>query len=203
METTQDIEIPHPVDELAMLKDRARLMGITHSPNIGVETLRTKIKEKLEASEPKEADEGVNALTGDEPAKTKPKTVRQQLMEEQLKLVRLRISNLDPKKKDLPGEIMCVANEFIGTVKKFIPFDESSDEGYHVPYCLYTMMKERRFLNIQVTKKANGNEKITQRWSKEFALEVLPPLTQDELKQLASAQLAAGIFNDTNLETLG
>jgi hypothetical protein len=29
-------------------------------------------------------------------------------------------------------------------------------------------------------------------WAKEFSLEVLPPLTQEELDRLAAAQIAAG-----------
>ena len=36
-------------DELTALKERAKVLGITHSPNIGVEALRNKINAKLEA----------------------------------------------------------------------------------------------------------------------------------------------------------
>ena len=112
-----------------------------------------------------------------------------------MRLVRLRITNMDPKKKDLPGEILTVANDYLGTVRKFIPFGEVTDNGYHVPYCLYMMMKERRFLNIRTTKK-NGQIQVSSGWATEFAFEELPPLTQHELDRLAAAQAAAGGISD-------
>ncbi|RUX60165.1 hypothetical protein [Mesorhizobium sp. M7A.F.Ca.CA.002.12.1.1] len=118
------------------------------------------------------------------------KSLRQLQMQEQMKLVRLRITNLDPKKKDLPGEILTVANRFIGTVRKYIPYGEVTDNGWHVPYCLYTMMKDREFLNIKVTKNNKSQEVVETRWVREFSLEVLEPLTQVELARLAAAQAA-------------
>jgi len=113
-----------------------------------------------------------------------------------MKLVRLRIQNLDPKKKDLPGEIFTVANEYLGTVKKFVPYGEVTEEGYHVPYCIYRMMDARKFLNIRTVKdRRTGIERVESTWAKEFALEVLPQLTAKELAELANAQKAAGSFN--------
>lgn len=38
-------------DELSMLKSRARMMGITFSNNISVETLKQKIQEKIDGDE--------------------------------------------------------------------------------------------------------------------------------------------------------
>ena len=116
--------------------------------------------------------------------------LRKQIRDENLKLIRLRITNLDPKKKDLPGEIFTVANSFLGTVRKYVPFGEQTDNGYHVPYCIYKMMRNRKFLSIKV-KKLNGREHIEQQWVREFALDVLPPLTATEIAQLATAQQAA------------
>jgi hypothetical protein len=108
-------------------------------------------------------------------------------------LVRLRIQNLDPKKKDLPGEILTVANQVLGVVSKFIPYNEVSDGGYHVPYCIYRMMLRRQFQNITVTKNPRtGREQVKYSMAKEFSLEVLPPLTPAEISRLAQAQLAAG-----------
>jgi len=101
---------------------------------------------------------------------------------------------MDPKKRDLPGEIVTVGNEYLGMVSKFIPFGEATDAGYHVPHILYTFLKNRKFLNVKTTKRANGQIKIEQSWANEFALEILPPLTQEELNKLANAQAAAGVF---------
>lgn len=122
------------------------------------------------------------------------KSLRQYLYETQMKLVRVRITNLDPKKKDLPGEIVTVANEYLGTVRKFIPFGEHTDEGYHIPQILLTELEGRKFLSINTSKKnkRTGTPEVSDRWAKEFAIEILPSLTVDELNRLATAQLAAG-----------
>ena len=128
------------------------------------------------------------------PAKVARKlNLREFMQREHMKLIRVRIANLDPKKKDLPGEIFTVANEFIGTVKKYIPYGEMTDDGWHVPKILYEQLRERKFLNISTTKdRRSGHIQTKQVWVKEFALEVLPDLTQEELNHLAIAQAAAG-----------
>jgi hypothetical protein len=185
-------------NELQMLKSRADLMGVTYSNNIGLDALRRKIEAKLNGEEEKPevtevADKvhAANPLAGqNEPVKRK--TLRQHLHDEQMKLVRVRITNMDPKKKDLPGEIFTIANEHLGTVRKYIPYGEVTDDGYHVPYCIYRQLESRKFLNIRSVKGKNGVPKIEQRWAKEFSLEVLPQLTDAELKRLATAQIAAG-----------
>ena len=203
------------VNELDVLKQRARMMGVEFSNNIGVETLRERIRAKAEeqsnataAPAPAlfdpalipaatqqasfQANTSGGPAPGFEPKPAKPLTLRQYLQREHMKLVRVRITNLDPKKKNLPGEVFTVANEFLGTVRKYIPYGEVSDDGYHVPYCIYRELESRRFLDIRTFKdRANGNKiRVEQRWAKEFAIEVLPHLTPTELKQLAVAQMA-------------
>jgi hypothetical protein len=110
-----------------------------------------------------------------------------------MKLVRVRITNLDPKKKDLPGEIFTVGNEIIGTVAKYIPYGEVTDEGYHIPQIIFDNLKERKFLDVRSYKdKKTGKIKVEQRWATEFAFEVLPQLTPQEVERLRIAQLQAG-----------
>lgn len=190
------------VDERELLMQRARLIGVEFSNNIGTETLRERVRAKMESLEEPEAPEPepepahVNALTG-EPSDAPKKSFRQQQIDEQMKLVRLRITCMDPKKKDLQGEIFTIANEYIGTVRKFVPFGEVTDDGFHVPFCIYTMMAERQFLNIRTVKdKRSGAERPETQYAKEFALEILPTLTPEELARLANAQAAAGSIGD-------
>ena len=193
-ESTNEVAETAMPDELTILKQRATLMGVKFSNNISVETLRAKIEAHVSEEETIEESE-LNPLAGDVAGAVPASkmTLRQQLMAEQLRLVRLRITNLDPKKKDLPGEILTVGNEYIGTVRKFVPFGEVTDDGYHVPYILYKLLENRRFLHIRTVKdRRTGKERIETQWAKEFALEVLPPLTAEELKRLANAQAAAG-----------
>lgn len=183
---------PETPSELQVLKQRADMLGVPYSNNIGVETLRQRVADAMEGkkAEPEQV-KSANPLGADIPEVETPMQLRARLMAEQLKLVRLRITNMDPKKKDLPGEILTVANEYIGTVRKYIPYGEQTDNGYHVPYCLYTLLESRRFQHIRVTKK-NGREHVETSWAKEFSLEILPQLTPDELAKLAASQAAAG-----------
>lgn len=185
------------VDELSLLKMQAKTLGIVYSNNIGVDTLRAKIKAKLEDTA--EIVEAGSNTPADEAATSKPvkrKTLRQHLQDEQMKLIRVRIMNLDPKKKNLHGEIFTVANEYIGTVKKFVPYGEVTDNGYHLPMILYKELDDRKFLNVRTIKGRNGDTtRVETNWVKEFAFEVLPPLTQSDLDKLATQQAAAGVFS--------
>ena len=186
--------------ELDMLKSRAKLMGITFSNNIGLDALKTKIEEHKQASEAKTQtqapvqtnEQQPEAQTENQKKKAKTLSLRTHLQKEKMKLIRLRITNLDPKKKDLPGEILTTGNEYLGTVRKFVPFGEATDNGYHVPYCLYEMMRDRKFLSIKTRKGPKGQTIVEQQMVREFALEILPPLTEAELARLSAAQLSAG-----------
>jgi hypothetical protein len=203
------------LNELKLLKQRATMMGIPFSNNIGVEALRAKVQAKMAGpgEEPQEErqetqEQVLNPLDppGEEilsptatmasrklSARDKKHAVRDALQKKYMKLVRLRIQNLDPKKKDLQGEIFTVANEVLGTVSKFVPYGEVTDDGYHVPYCIYRQLESRKFVNITVTKdRRTGKEIVKTSMAKEFSLEVLPQLTRIELSQLATAQAAAG-----------
>ena len=188
IDQTQDENKSEEVTELSLLKQRASMMGIVFSNNIGIEKLRERVNEKLAEEVAEE-----NVIKSAE-KKVKAKTLRQTIMEENMRMIRLRITNLDPKKKDLPGEIITVANEYLGTVRKFVPFGEVTEQGYHVPYCIYKLLKSRKFLNIRTVKNPADPLKpiIQQNWVNEFALEVLPQLTQEELDKLASTQAASG-----------
>lgn len=190
------------VDELTLLKERAKVMGIPFSNNISLETLRKRVADKMEGKD--EAPE-VNALTGDpeiahamaaKPLDQKANEValRKLMHAKQMRQVRVRITNMDPKKKDLPGEIWTVANEYLGTVRKFVPYGEQTDDGFHIPYCLYRLLDSKRFLHIRDVKdRTTGTVRQDKVWAKEFSLDVLPMLTQGELDRLAAAQAAAGL----------
>lgn len=192
-DTVNDIAMP---SELEVLKQRATLMNIKFSNNISVEKLREKIEAAQAKDELEVKEATVNPLGEKQEAGVKKMTLGQKIRAEQTRLIRVRIQNLDPKKKDLPGEIITVANEYMGTVRKFVPFGEVTDNGYHIPYCIYEFLKERKFINITTRKGKNGLPDIRATEAREFSIEVLPPLTEAELAQLAQAQIAAGSLND-------
>lgn len=186
---TDKENVQNQPDELALLKQRATVLGVEFSNNIGIDTLRERVNAKLAEDEAGTVEEQEGDAPKAEPTKL---TIRQKLIKENMRLVRVRVTNLDPKKKEMPGEIFTIANEYIGTVRKFIPYGEATDGGYHIPYCLFKMLKRKKFNSIQVRKDKQGNEQVNTRWVPEFSLEVLPDLTPKELKQLAQAQIAAG-----------
>lgn len=173
--------------ELDMLKERAVTMGIAHSPNIGLDTLRKKIEDKMAGiKEEEEANTKIAKNAKDETAMQ----IRERLKKDQLKLIRVRIYNMNPAKRDLNGEIFSVGNKFIGTIRKFVPFGEATDGGYHLPIILYNELKSRKFQQIK-TKTENGQLKHETRMVPEYSFEELPPLTKEELEELKVKQEAA------------
>lgn len=187
-------------DELTVLKERAERMGIKHSNNITAETLRKKIQEKLDG-EKQEQNQAPNEVPNEKERSMteneKKMQLRKELIEENLRLVRIRVANLDPKKGEIPGEILTTGNKYIGTVRKYVPFGDATDNGYHVPYCIYKMMKARKFLQITNKRDRRTGTNVTKtRMVNEFAIDVLPELTEEELKKLANAQAAAGSVGD-------
>lgn len=182
-------------DEMKELKARATALGVAFSPNIGYETLLERVEEAEFSSK------SVKAAAPDEVQKAEPVvtptlTLREQLKRDYTKLVRLRITCMNPNKSDLSGEYITVANEYIGTITKFIPFGKGSENGYHVPECLHLMLKSREYLAVSTTKDRRGNTIITSKYLPEFSIEVLPPLTEKELHELRVAQLQHGIDSE-------
>jgi hypothetical protein len=189
---TLDNETTAQPTELQLLKGRADMLGIKYSNNISLETLRERVNAKVNGDpDPAETvSEEPNALDPNAPPKAETRQeMRDRLHLEAMKLVRVRITNMDPKKKDLPGEIIAVGNDILGVVKKYIPYGEASENGYHIPQIIYDELKDRKFLDIRTSKKA-GQISVSQKWAREFSLEVLPPLTEQELARLAAAQAA-------------
>lgn len=183
-----------PLDELAMLKERAKLMGISISGNIGIDALKKKIEHHL-AGKKEEADEPANLSVGSNAPRKKSKAeqeqdLREQLWADEMALVRCRIYNMNPSKRDLHGEIITVANRFVGTVRKFIPFGEATDNGYHIPKIIFNDLKARQFQSI-TTKTVNGKIEVKTRMVPEYNIEVMPPLSAEELQELALKQEAA------------
>lgn len=197
------------VVEKDMLRQRLKDMGVTYSNNAGVDALRTKLRDALEGKDSTDnaGDEDevppapLPGITPDPESAPLPETPkrplskaeqRNQIRLEQTRLIRCRITNMDPKKRDWPGQFLTVANEYIGSITRYIPFGEVTDNGWHIEYALYTMMKDMQFLDIKTKKVKGQNTQETKRMSREYAIEILPDLTPAELKKLANAQLAAG-----------
>ena len=187
METTDEtIQAP---DELTTLKARATSMGLNFHPSIGVDKLREKIAAALNGTDEPEATPVAAGAETAQPVQETANEKRLRLKREALKLVRIRTTCMNPAKKDWEGEIFTVGNTVIGSVKKFVPFNV--DEGWHVPYCIYEMMRNRMCQVFVTGKSRNGVVTRQGKMIKEFAIEVLPQLTQEELDELARRQAMA------------
>ena len=174
-------------DELTLLKERADDLGIEYSNNIGLESLRKRVNDFLTPAVEEEEEEVVVAKDG------KKKSKRQIAQEEQLPLVRIRLTCMNPAKKDIPGAIYTIANKDVGIVRKFVPFT-GAESGYHVPKCIYELLKRKEFQQVRVIKDKSslGGKRYVNVAIKEFAIEVLPNLTEKELAELALEQATTG-----------
>jgi hypothetical protein len=168
------------------LRENGKLMGLTFSPNEGVVSMRQKLAEAREQLLQEPLIQDV-ALPVDE--RKAELDARKALRMEMTKLVRVRIACLNPAKSELPGEIFTVHNDVVGTVKKFVPYNEAG-ESYHVPYFLYKFLKRKKYLQI-VPPPKGARTAATTKMVPEFSIEILEPLTAAELKELARAQGAA------------
>jgi hypothetical protein len=172
--------------------ERADKMGINYSKNIGLETLRERIRAKQEGQSSK--DEDAKEV---ESAVMAASRKRRELILENTKLIRVRISNLNPAKRNWPGEVLVVGNAYIGTIRKFIPYGEVTDNGYHIPNVLYKNLVNRKFNQITTVRDPRtGSNVIRNRMVREFSIEVLPTLTQKELDKLAQDQRNTGRLGD-------
>ena len=192
MLTAQDKE------EKRILRAKLSKLGIASSPNSSLELLRAKLAEAEGNTEP-------STLAQEEVVETKPTETKaveskaditNRVKKEATKLIRVRIKNLNPYKQDLHGEIFTVANEVIGKVSKYVPYDDAGD-SYHIPNCIYKMLLSKKYLQVKtITDPVTKTRRVTQSWVPEFSIEILPQLTTEQLEELAFKQEAARKFEE-------
>jgi hypothetical protein len=112
--------------------------------------------------------------------------------EEAQKLVRVIVRSNDPLKRESQGEIFTVGNRSINggrPVKKYVPYN--NEDGWHIPNMLLDHLKAAE---TQIFKKVtrNGQDFMEPTNIKAFNIEILPPLTEDELSTLQVKQKATG-----------
>jgi len=173
-------EVENVVDtqesELEALKLRADQLGLKYHPSIGLEKLREKVNEEL--NKPTEGVEGGDVSHA---------AVNKGARNEALALKRVRITCMNPNKKEWEGEVFCAGNSQIGTVRKMVPFEAE----FHVPDILLKMIKRRMYQTFVTVKTPNGGKIKRGKLVREFAVEELEPLTEKELAELKQRQLMA------------
>jgi hypothetical protein len=165
--------------EREALERQAAQMGLKYHPSISDDKLRERVAEAREGTGSGAKD------TEDKPvsASGKAKAGRS----EALALDRVRVTCMNPNKKEWDGEVFCTGNSELGTVKKFVPFETE----WHVPRVILNMIKRRQYQTFVTKKTPNGGKVKTGKLVREFAVEELPPLTEKELAELKQRQLMA------------
>lgn len=167
--------------ELEVLKQRATTLGIKFHPSIGVEKLKASIDNAL-ADKPVKEEVEATPLSG----KAAEAQARTKLLKEATALVRVRVACMNPAKKDWTGELFTVSNSVVGTIKKFVPFN--NDEGWHVPAMILQVMRERQ-CQIFINEVGRDGAKLRKaKLIREFSIEELPSLTLKEIEDLAQRQ---------------
>lgn len=188
-ETTDTDDLPVE-DELTSLKARADLMGISYHPSIGVDKLREKVNAQLTAeAENADSDESIpveDSATEEEETAAQKRYRKKKEAGEQ---IRVRITCMNPNKREWSGEIFITGNSVVGTYKKYVPYDTI----WHVPRIILNQIQERQCQVFYTERDVRGNKMRKGKLIKEFGVEILPQLTEKELKELAQRQaMAAG-----------
>lgn len=183
---SEDLDNDLPVqDELTTLKARADMLGVKYHPSISAEKLRDKITAAMsDKPEPEEKPE-----VAAEPKVESAHAKRLRLKQEAMALVRIRVTCMNPAKKEWEGELFTAGNAAVGSVTKYVPFN--ADEGWHVPRIIYNQIVNRMCQTFVNAKTAHGVTMRKGKLIREFAVEVLPPLTKEELHELAQRQAMA------------
>ena len=186
-----------PNEELELLKQRAKMMGISFKNNIGVQALKKKMEaHKEEPVADDEADDVVDVTEDDEaqlveglsPAKLAAISKQARSLKMR-RLVRIRLSSNNPAHQKHQGYLANVGNRELGQFKKFIPFDTE----WHIPYFVFQNLQNERFFQAFVEKRSpsTGRKSKKSVIRKEFVVEELNPLTDTQLKALAATQQAS------------
>jgi hypothetical protein len=193
---------PEEQAEYDALLNRAEMLGLKIHPKTGLEKLRIKVnnaiegekneeelQEKSEPEVPKKAKvvakkkkANYKMLTHEQFLKERSDSIKKNIN----RLVRIRVTCMNPNKSQWEGEIISVGSAKLGTFKKYIPFN--AEEGWHVPQIIVEALKERKYTQFYTVRGPQGQKIRKGKLVPEFNIEILPPLTPDQIKELARKQ---------------
>jgi hypothetical protein len=168
--------------ELDRLKEQADSLGMKYNVNIGKEKLLANLK-AFQDKPP--------VFTKITPVKETPtpQQLKMKVVKDATRLVRVRVTCMNPNKKEWEGEVFTASNSVVPTQKKFVPFN--AEDGWHVPQIIVNVMAERK---CQIFKSVKGpkGEKIRKGFPQpEFNIEYMDALSESEMKELATQQAMA------------
>jgi len=162
------------ISERDSLKTLADQQGLTYKDNIPTDRLRALVY-------------GASDDT-DEPVVSQESVAdkRARIRAEATKLIRVNITCMNPAKAAYTGELFTIGNSIIPTITKMVPF--GTPEGYHIPQILLDHIRSKDFQTFIPTKGKNGIDTVTSKCIREYAVEILPPLTPAEIQEIAKLQ---------------
>lgn len=184
-ETTQEAPTINGKSELDILKAQADRMGISYKANISLTTLKAKIQlvQDGESLEP-EASRVDNTTQEDKAT---------EVYQEAMKLVRVQITPLDTNKAtNYDCDFFTAGNSVVGNVTRNIPFGRP----WHVEQILVNAIKEKTYQQFTTKKNAQGADVVTKRNVPAYSVVELPPLSAQELKELADLQARTNALED-------
>lgn len=177
-----------------LLKE-AKSLGLTPHHATGVKKLQEMIKTNpsKEDKELIDYDNKTNVEDPIEEVSVTPIFTRAQrianLKAVQKRLVRVIVRCNNENKKERTGEtitVICAA----GTLKRFIPFD--NENGWHVEQALLDVLQAKKCPRFRTVKLPNGQDHRVAFTVKEYSIEFLPALDEEQLEKLAEDQSARG-----------
>lgn len=194
--------------ELESLQGRATLMGIKFHPNMGVKKLKALVNARLEGTSPEVDDEEEEVIEAPvfkaDKAETKEQKDRRENAARKAEaaarikhakaLTRIRLTSMNPAKQDWNGEIYTIQSRGMGTIRKYVPFNATA--GWHVPNALLDFLQHKECQVFYNGKDHSGRTVRKSKMAKEFAIEILPPLTKVEIERIATRQAAQNTLTD-------
>lgn len=154
--------------DLETLKGQADALGVEYANNVTIAKLKKLIAEHLTEDNKEVAVQELEDLKA-----------------EKLKLVKIIVTPIDSAKRDHEGEIFAVGNDVLGTIKRFVPFNQE----WLVENILAQHIKSREFQYMQNKKdKATGRDYVESKIINAFNVQELPLPTKAEIEELAKIQ---------------
>lgn len=169
--------------ELEARQAYARTLGVEFRPTLSLEKLNERIAEK--EAEMKAAEDKNTVVKG----KVDPVELKRKAMA----LVRVRVSSMNPAHNHLEGDLFTFGNTVLGTKTRYVKFNED----WHIEQILLDVLKSKRYQTF--VKRTHPETKVKYMESvlkPTYAIEVLPALTEAELKELAQRQAMASGTQD-------
>lgn len=180
-----DENAPDPDDNTASAVDTEmdKLLGVSAADK----------EEPIQVAKPAPKGASIAELLKMDPTKIEDPVLRRQAIRAQaLKLVRISLANIDPADAQLPGAVISVTSKYTGKVSKYVPFGDENEAGWHVPQIILDYLQTQKFvLRKEIRGGQFGIKRYKTSYAKKYSIDILPPLTKDELASLAAKQQAS------------